>query len=177
MDAAKTVRLIDAAVYDLAGMEMELRLPAFMFVKGTLTEAKLRPSYISINRYLTDNVALTRLADDKGFAKLPAKAQAEAVWLDGFMTQLTAIDPLLDKAWKLARKAPEGQEVKIIKHAKDCLKTVRTPPKSLGRLLKRLIQGEQPSKTEAPMIGYLPIAIICWAIADQVDEAMLKRPR
>ena len=177
MDAAKTVQKIEAAAYKLSGMELELRLPAILYVKGALTEAKARPSYVLINRYLTDNAAMTRLADDKGFAKLPAKAQAETIWLDALMTKLTALDPMLDMAWKLSRKPPKGQEVKIIKLAKQCITEVGTPPKTLGKLLKRLIQGEKPSDDEAPLIGFLPLAIICWAIADQVDAAIKKRPR
>ncbi len=177
LDVGRTQRLVFMAEYELRGMEPELRQPTILYSKGKLNETKAKLGYSLINRYLTDNKELTKIADGKDLASLPQETQDLAVWLDKTMTSLATLDPLLDKAWKIAKKGPDGQENKILQHAKLCVKEVRTPPKYLAKLVKRMVQGEVIEGPDKEQVHFLPVALACWAVADLVDDAIQAKPR
>jgi hypothetical protein len=92
--------------------------------------------------YLTDNKGLTTIADGKDLASLQQETQHLAVWLEKTMTSLATLEPLLDKAWKIARKGQDGQENNIMQHARLCVKDVRTPPMYLAKSVRRMVQGK-----------------------------------
>lgn len=176
MDAGKVSQRMYRAIYELKGLEDNLRRPTLMFVKRSLDMSKSKFAYKAINDYLRDYVDLMKLADDKGFAKLPPDLQAEAVWIDRLMTQLQGIDTHLDKCWTMAKKGLDGQEEKILRQCKKVVKETRTPPKGLQRVVQEWVRGTFPPDDAKPILHLLPFVIICWAIADQVDEALGKKP-
>lgn len=176
MDAGKVSQRMYRAIYELKGLEDNLRKPTLMFVKRSLDMSKSKFAYKAINDYLRDYADLTRLADDKEFSKLPPTLQAEAVWIDTLMTQLQAVDTHLDKSWTIAKKGLEGQEEKILRQCKTVVKEVRTPPRGLQRLVQEWVRGTFPPDDAKPILHLLPFVIIAWAIADQVDEALVKKP-
>lgn len=177
LDAGKVSSRISRAVYDLRGLEDNLRKPTLMFVKRSLTMSKAKFAYTAINTYLTGTTDLSKLADSKDFKTLPPDLQADAVWLDRLMTQLQALDPRLDKSWVLAKKGLDGQEEKLLRLCKSVVKEVRTPPKGLQKMVQLWARGTFPPDDAKPILALLPFVILAWAIADQVDEAIAKRPR
>jgi hypothetical protein len=177
LDAGKVSQRIYRAVYQLKGLEDDLRKPTRMFVKRSLDMSKAKLGYRAINTYLIDNADLMHLADSKDIKKLPPELQADAVWIDGLMTQLQGLDPRMDRAWVLAKKGLDGQEEKILRLCKSVVKEVRTPPKGLQKMVQQWVRGVFPPDDAKPILALLPFVITSWAIADQVDEAMVKRPR
>ncbi|MCX7302356.1 MAG: hypothetical protein NTX73_18605 [Rhodobacterales bacterium] len=127
--------------------------------------------------YLTDNKGLTTITDGKDLASLQQETQHLAVWLDKTMTSLATLEPLLDKAWKIARKGQDGQQNKIMQHARLCVKDVRTPPMYLAKSVRRMVQGEIIEGPDREQVLFLPVALACWAIADLLDDAIRTRPR
>lgn len=177
MDAGKVSQRMYRAVYELKALEDDLRKPTFLFVKHKLDMSKGKFSYMAINNYLKEYADLVNLANGKDFAKLPADLQAQAVWLDALMTQLQSLDPRLDKSWVLAKKGLDGQEERILKLCKSVVKEVRTPPRGLQRMVTQWVRGTFPPDEVKSMVPLLPFCILAWAIADQVDVAVGKRPR
>jgi hypothetical protein len=177
LDAGKVSQRIYRAVYDLAALEDNLRKPTLMFVKRSLDMSKSKFAYVAINNYLRDYADLVSLAEAKDFAKLPPDLQAQATWIDGMMTQLQSLDPQLDKSWTLAKKGLNGQEEKILRLAKQVVKEVRKKPRGLEKIVQKWVRGEFPPDDTKPILALLPFVILCWAIADQVDEANAKRPK
>jgi hypothetical protein len=177
LDAGKVSSRIYRAVYEIRALEDNLRKPTMMFVKRSLTMSKAKFAYMAINTYLMDYADLKKLAESKDLGKLPPALQADAVWIDGMMTQLHDLDPRLDKGWVLAKKGLDGQEEKILRLCKSVVKEVHTPPKGLQRMVTQWVRGTFPPDDAKPILALLPFVITAWAIADQVDEAIAKRPR
>jgi hypothetical protein len=177
VDSGKTAVKIRVATYNLTGVETDLRQPTLLFSKGTLTLAKAKVAYESFEKYLSKSSDIAKLVGDKDFEGLPDELKAEAVWLTGLLTQLNDKAKLFEKAMKIAKAGAEAKQDKILKHAKLCIVELRTPPKLLEKLAKRMLKGEAASPEQVPFIPFLPLAIIAWAIADMIELGVGKRPR
>jgi hypothetical protein len=177
LDQAKVEKIIFRAVYDLKGLEDNLRIPVEHFYKRKLTLSKAYFSYYAIDSYLDSNHAMTTLADGEGLSKLPASLRPRVEWLDALFTQLQELNPRLDKAWVMAKKGYEGQEDKVKRACKAAAKEVRRPPRDLAKMVAKWNRGEEPPKDAMELIALLPFTLLCWGIADQVDIAHARMPR
>jgi hypothetical protein len=177
VDVGKTVLGIKIAGYDLAGLETDLREPTLLFVKGKLTLAKAKVAKVAYDKYLGTYSGFSRILADKDFEKLPGDARAQTDWLVGVIGRLSDQEKSFEKGWKLAKAGPEAKRESIIKHCKLCIPELRTPPKTLAKLAKRMIKGEEPEADVLPFVAFLPLAILSWAMADMIEEGLGARPR
>jgi hypothetical protein len=176
VDAGKTAQIVKIAAYELTALEADLRQPVILFTKRSLTLAKAKLAYAAFGKYLTDYDSLSRIVTDKEFPKLPEEVRIGAQWLVDLVAELGEQQKAFDKAFKIAKAGTEAKPESIVKHAKLCMAEIRTQPKLLAKIAKRMIKGEEPEPSVMLLLPLLPLAILAWTLADKIELAQSKKP-
>lgn len=176
MDTGKTAQIVKIAAYELTALEEDLRQPVILFTKRSLTLAKAKLAHSAFGKYLTDYAGLPRIVADKEFPKLPETVRIEAGWLVDLLAELDGQQKTFDKAYKIAKAGPDAKPESIVKHAKLCMAEIKTQPKLLAKIAKRMIKGEEPEPSVMPLVPMLPLAILAWTLADKIALAQSKKP-